>query len=195
MAPPHAAPVSRLACHDARRWRILPNHPATMGLTRHGLLTTVAPWRQPCAVLSCNSGSGGYAAAVHVQPLGCHASSHDAPADALARPRMAPTPDPLHAPPRREGEAPIRPSGARWHASSLSRWRDIMQAQRARLPRGSLGGRRQASRASDLLWDCCPSGAAHRLSAPGRCGRSGDPGGPRVCDHSRTASLSRRKKR
>jgi hypothetical protein len=76
--------LSHLAGHDARRWRILPTRPATMGLTRHGPLTIVAPWRRPYAVLSCNPESGGYAEAAHVQPLGVHASSHDVLVGALA---------------------------------------------------------------------------------------------------------------
>jgi hypothetical protein len=74
MAPLHAAPGSPLACHDARRWRSLPTRPATMGLTRYGPLTTVAPWCRPYAGLSWHPGSEGSAAAVQVQTLACHTS-------------------------------------------------------------------------------------------------------------------------
>jgi hypothetical protein len=103
MTQPNASYVSHPACHDAIRLRIFPNRPATIGLTRYCLLTTVALWCQPCALLSRDPVSWEYADAVHVQTLGFHASPHDAPAGALARPRTAPMPDQLNAAPRWEG--------------------------------------------------------------------------------------------
>jgi hypothetical protein len=92
------------------------------------------------------------------------------------------------------GETPWTTSGLFcWrHPHESSLWHHVWDVRRPRrkpqcppspLPYESRGGTRHTSRASDLLWDRCPSGAAHRLSAPGRHGGAGDHRRPRLCDH------------